>query len=289
MSQTGWINFYNLFAKAKNPEHAKQLEDEWEDEECSRELDDLRIGIVAEGDMLRIEINDTGLYDDPDEELKQLSEWLKTRGVTLHGHVNLEIECDEYREDFIGGELVTADCSWLKAYDANLVNVLRELASRMDNCYDEICPTCGREGVPPNWKCRSNDRVILATYVCENCGCKFQNTADIEMDNEPTVTADPMILSDQQLIDIYNRIPNVNKVVINSGDEIDKMFNGDVHEFYNRASKGDYNTDDTWIKLNGHGNLIAFTRITDSDISVEEVRNWARDHVDEIKDILENK
>lgn len=289
MSQAGWINFYNLFAKAKSPEHAKQLEDEWEAEECSRELDDLRIGIVAEGDMLRIEINDTELYDDPDEELRHLNAWLEERGVTLRGHVNLEMECDDYREDFIDGELVTADCSWLKTYDANFVNVLRELAGRMDNCYDEICPICGSEGVPPHWKSNSADQVILATYVCESCGCKFQNTADIEMNNEPTVTADPMILSDLQLIHIYNRMPDADTVVENTREEIEAMFNGDVHEFYNMASKGNYNTDDTWMKLNAHGHLIAFTDIEDSDIDVEAVRNWARDHVDEIKDILEIK
>lgn len=287
MSQAGWINFYNLFAKAQSPERAKQLEDEWEDEECSRSLDDLRIGLVAEGDMLRIEINDTELYDDPDEELRQLNDWLKVRGVTLHGHVNLEMECDDYREDFIDGELVTADCSWLKTYDANTVNVLRRLAYCMDDFFDEICPTCGRAGVQPHWKFNSEDQVIRATYVCDSCGCKFQNTADIEMDNAPTVTTNPMILSDRQLIHIYNRMPGANVVVINSGDEIASMFDGDVHEFYNRASKGNYNTDDTWIKLNAHGNLIAFSRITDSDIDVERVRMWAKEHIEEIKDILE--
>ena len=287
MSQVGWINFYNLFAKAQSPEHAKQLEDDWESEECSRSLDDLRISLVAEGDMLRIEINDTELYDDPDEELKQLSEWLKVRGVTLHGHVNLEMECDDYREDFIDGELVTADLSWLKTYDANLVNVLRELAGRMDNRYDEICPTCGRDGVQPHWRLSPEGKVILATYVCENCGCKFQNTADIEMGNEPTVTADPMILSDLQLIHIYNRMPGSNIAVFNTRDEIEAMFDGDVHEFYERAIHGSYNTYDKWIKLNGHGNLIAFTDITDSDIDVERVRMWAKEHIEEIKDILE--
>lgn len=286
MSQTGWINFYNLFAKAQSPEHAKHLEDAWEGEKRSRSLDELKIGIVAEGDMLRIEINDTELYDDPDAELKQLSEWLRVRGATLHGFVNLELECDDYREDFIDGELITADLSWLKTYDANLVNVLRELAGKMDNCYDEICPTCGRAGMKPRWKFSYKDRAILATYVCETCGCKLQNTADIEMDNEPIVTANPMILSERQLIHIYNRMPGVNKVVVNSGGEIYEMFSGDMHEFYNRASKGNYNTDDAWIKLNDHGNLISFTNITDSDISVEEVRNWARAHVEEIKDIL---
>ena len=109
------------------------------------------------------------------------------------------------------------------------------------------------------------------------------------MDNEPTITADQPILSNSQLIQIYNRMPGADIVVSNTGDEIYSMFDGDVHEFYNMASKGDYNTDDTWIKLNAHGHLIAFTDIEDSDINVEEVRNWARDHVDEIKDILENK
>lgn len=289
MSQTGWINFYNLFAKAQSPEHAKQLEDEWENRSRSSELDELKIGILAEGAMLRIEINDTELYDDPDEELKQLNGWLKKRGVTLNGHVNLEMEGEDYREDFIDGELVTADYSWLGHYDANTITVLRHLAYRMDYCFNEICPTCGGDGVQPHWKFNSEDQVILATYVCDSCGCKFQNTADIEMDNEPTVTADSMKLSDRQLIHIYNRMPGVNKVVINTSDEIKAMFDRDFLEFYNRASKGNYNTDDTWIKLNAHGNLIAFTNIEDSDIDVERVRMWAKEHIEEIKDILENK
>ena len=288
MSQTGWINFYNLFAKARNPEHAKRLEDEWEDEECSRELDDLRIGIVAEGDMLRIEINDTELYDDPDEELKQLSEWLKERGVTLHGHVNLEFESDDYREDFIDGELVTADCSWLKTYDANFVNLLRELGSRLDKCYDRRCHLCDSSVLSPVWDFK-NYEGINAVYSCPICGCKFRTPVFLE-DGEPIIDEGGFpILSDRQLIHIYNRMPDADTVVENTSEEIEAMFDGDVHEFYNMASKGNYNTDDTWMKLNAHGHLIAFTDIADSDIDVEEVRNWARDHVDEIKDILENK
>ena len=286
MSQAGWVNFYNLFAKAQSPEHAKQLEDEWESESRSRELDELKMSIVAEGDMLRIEINDTELYDDPDAELRQLSEWLKKRGVTLRGHVNLEMECDEYREDFIYGELVTADCSWLKTYDANQVNVLRELASKMDNCFDRRCHLCNSSVLIPVWDFKNYDD-INAVYDCPSCGCRFRTPVFLAND-EPIVERSGFVkLSDLQLVRVYNRMPGSNIVVFNTRDEIEAMFDGDVHEFYERAIHGSYNTYDKWIKLNGHGNLIAFTDITDSDIDVERVRMWAKEHIEEIKDILE--
>ena len=286
MSQTGWINFYNLFAKSQSPEHAKQLEDEWEIESRYRELDELKISVVAEGDMLRIEINDTELYDDPDEELKQLNEWLKKRGVTLHGNVNLEMECDEYREDFIDGELITADCSWLKTYDANTIIILRELARRMDKCFERNCLQCNSRVSSPVWEIKNHEG-ISAVYDCPDCGCRFRTLVFLAA-KEPVIEREGFaILNNIQLIRIYNRMPGSNVAVFNTRDEIEAMFDGDVHEFYERAIHGSYNTYDKWIKLNGHGNLIAFTNIEDSDIDVERVRMWAKEHIEEIKDILE--